>query len=47
MVLRRKTKSARGVRSSYWHVRRKVCTARGLRQQVVASLGKLDQFEPS
>jgi transposase len=42
MFLRRKTKSARGVGYSYWHLCRTVRTARGPRQQVVASLGKLD-----
>jgi transposase len=45
MFLRRKTKSARGVGYSYWHLCRTVRTARGPRQQVVASLGKLDQAE--
>jgi transposase len=42
MFLRRKTKSARGIGYSYWHLCRTVRTARGPRQQVVASLGKLD-----
>ena len=45
MFLRRKTKSARGVGYSYWHLCRTVRTARGPRQQVVASLGKLDESE--
>jgi len=45
MFLRRKTKSARGVGYSYWHLCRTVRTARGPRQQVVASLGKLDEAE--
>ena len=47
MFLRRKTKSARGVGYSYWHLCRTVRTARGPRQQVVASLGKLDEAELS
>jgi transposase len=42
MFLRRKSKSVRGVGYSYWHLCRTVRTARGPRQQVVASLGKLD-----
>ena len=45
MFLRRKTKSARGVGYSYWHLCQTVRTARGPRQQVVASLGKLDERE--
>ena len=45
MFLRRKTKSARGVGYSYWHLCRTVRTAPGPRQQVVASLGKLDEAE--
>src|SRR3954469_261326 len=45
MFLRRKTKSARGVGYSYWHLCETVRTARGPRQRVVASLGKLDQAE--
>lgn len=45
MFLRRKTKTARGVGYSYWHLCRTVRTARGPRQQVVASLGKLDERE--
>ena len=43
MFLRRKTKSVRGVDYSYWHLCETVRTARGPRQRVVASLGKLDQ----
>jgi hypothetical protein len=42
MFLRRKTKKARGVGYSYWHLCETVRTARGPRQRVVASLGKLD-----
>ena len=45
MFLRRKTKSARGVGYSYWHLCETVRTARGPRQRVVASLGKLDGAE--
>ena len=45
MFLRRKTKSARGVGYSYWHLCETVRTARGPRQRVVASLGKLDQTD--
>lgn len=45
MFLRRKTKSVRGVGYSYWHLCRTVRTAKGPRQQVVASLGKLDERE--
>ena len=45
MFLRRKSKSARGVDYSYWHLCRTVRTARGPRQQIVASLGKLDQAQ--
>jgi len=45
MFLRRKTKSARGVGYSYWHLCETVRTARGPRQRVVASLGKLDATE--
>jgi transposase len=45
MFLRRKTKSARGIGYSYWHLCETVRTARGPRQRVVASLGKLDQTE--
>jgi transposase len=47
MFLRRKAKTARGVGYSYWHLCRTVRTARGPRQQVVASLGKLDAEELS
>lgn len=42
MFLRRKTKSARGVGYSYWHLCETVRTERSPRQRVVASLGKLD-----
>jgi transposase len=45
MFLRRKSKSVRGVGYSYWQLCRTVRTARGPRQQVVASLGKLDDSE--
>ena len=45
MFLRRKSKSARGVGYSYWHLCETVRTARGPRQRVVASLGKLDETE--
>lgn len=45
MFLRRKNKSVRGVGYSYWHLCETVRTARGPRQRVVASLGKLDQAE--
>jgi transposase len=45
MFLRRKSKSARGVGYSYWHLCETVRTARGPRQRVVASLGKLDEAE--
>jgi transposase len=45
MFLRRKTKSARGIGYSYWHLCETVRTARGPRQRVVASLGKLDQAD--
>ena len=45
MFLRRKTKKARGVGYSYWHLCETVRTARGPRQRVVASLGKLDPAE--
>ena len=45
MFLRRKSKSARGAGYSYWHLCRTVRTARGPRQQIVASLGKLDQAQ--
>jgi len=43
MFLRRKDKQARGVGYSYWHLCETVRTARGPRQRVVASLGKLDE----
>jgi hypothetical protein len=42
MFLRRKNKTVRGVGYSYWHLCETVRTARGPRQRVVASLGKLD-----
>ena len=45
MFLRRKNKKARGVGYSYWHLCETVRTARGPRQRVVASLGKLDEAE--
>jgi len=45
VFLRRKTKQHRGVGYSYWHLCETVRTARGPRQRVVASLGKLDQEE--
>jgi len=45
MFLRRKTKKARGVGSSYRHLCETVRTTRGPRQRVVASLGKLDPAE--
>ena len=43
MFLRRKNKRSRGVSYSYWHLCETVRTARGPRQRVVASLGKLDE----
>jgi transposase len=45
LFLRRKTKQHRGVGYSYWHLCETVRTARGPRQRVVASLGKLDEEE--
>lgn len=45
VFLRRKTKQHRGVGYSYWHLCETVRTARGPRQRVVASLGKLDEGE--
>lgn len=45
MFLRRKNKAVRGVGYSYWHLCETVRTARGPRQRVVASLGKLDEAE--
>lgn len=45
MFLRRKNKKVRGVGYSYWHLCETVRTARGPRQRVVASLGKLDDRE--
>ena|GEM_PF-1084206 len=47
MFLRRKSKHARGVGYSYWHLCETVRTARGPRQRIVASLGKLDQAQVS
>ena len=43
MFLRRKSKQVRGVGYSYWHLCETYRTARGPRQRVVASLGKLDE----
>jgi hypothetical protein len=45
MFLRRKDKQSRGVGYSYWHLCETVRTARGPRQRVVASLGKLDEAQ--
>jgi transposase len=45
MFLRRKTKAVRGVGYSYWNLCETYRTARGPRQRVVASLGKLDENE--
>jgi len=45
MFLRRKNKTVRGIGYSYWHLCETVRTARGPRQRVVASLGKLDAAE--
>jgi transposase len=45
MFLRRKNKSSRGVGYSYWSLCETYRTARGPRQRVVASLGKLDEPE--
>ena len=45
MFLRRKTKQSRGVGYSYWSLCETYRTARGPRQRVVASLGKLDDSE--
>jgi hypothetical protein len=45
VFLRRKSKTHRGVGYSYWHLCETVRTARGPRQRVVASLGKLDEAE--
>ena len=47
MFLRRKNKKWRGIGYSYWHLCETVRTARGPRQRVVASLGKLDEAEVS
>lgn len=45
MFLRRKNKKWRGIGYSYWNLCETVRTARGPRQRVVASLGKLDETE--
>ena len=45
MFLRRKNKKCRGVGYSYWNLCETTRTARGPRQRVVASLGKLDPAE--
>ncbi len=45
MFLRRKSKTVRRVGYSYRHLCRTVRTERGPRQQVVVSLGKLDEHE--
>jgi len=45
VFLRRKSKQVRGVGYSYWHLCETVRTARGPRQRVVASLGKLDEAQ--
>jgi transposase len=45
MFLRRKNKKYRGVGYSYWNLCETTRTARGPRQRVVASLGKLDPAE--
>ncbi len=45
MFLRRRNKQSRGIGYSYWHLCETVRTARGPRQRVVASLGKLDEAE--
>ncbi len=45
MFLRRKNKSSRGVGYSYWSLCETHRTARGPRQRVVASLGKLGETE--
>jgi len=45
MFLRRKNKKSRGFGYSSWHLCETVRTARGPRQRVVASLGKLDEAE--
>jgi hypothetical protein len=42
---RRKNKKARGIGYIYWNLCETVCTVRGPRQRVVASLGKLDDEE--
>jgi transposase len=45
VFLRRKSKEVRGVGYSYWNLCETVRTARGPRQRVVASLGKLDEAQ--
>jgi len=45
VFLRRKNKKYHGVGYSYWHLCETVRTARGPRQRVIASLGKLDEAE--
>jgi transposase len=45
VFLRRKTKEVRGVGYSYWNLCETYRTARGPRQRVVASLGKLDEAQ--
>lgn len=45
MFLRRKDKQVRGVGYSYWSLCETVRTARGPRQRVVASLGKLEEAQ--
>ena len=45
MFLRRKDKEVRGVGYSYWSLCETVRTARGPRQRVVASLGKLEEAQ--
>jgi hypothetical protein len=45
MFLRRKTKEVRGVGYSYWNLCETIRTARGPRQRVVASLGKLEEAQ--
>lgn len=47
MFLRRKDKHVRGVGYSYWNLCETYRTARGPRQRVVASLGKLDEAQMS
>ena len=45
MFLRRKSKQVRGVGYGYWNLCETYRTARGPRQRVVASLGKLDEAQ--